>query len=149
MSYLIFNKNSNNVLNTLYKIAENESDLNNLNIEKNEYKIIETDQTNFNLIKNMQKVAINYNENDQINFEECNFNFQNKEELNKYINNFKTIIKQFFLHSPNHSLKNKWDNYLNQLESLNTTDITYPLNKSLEQYFEELNQTSLNPLQIP
>jgi hypothetical protein len=36
-----------------------------------------------------------------------------------------------------------------QLNNLNLDSITYPLNKSLEQYFSDLGQTSLNPLQIP
>jgi hypothetical protein len=36
-----------------------------------------------------------------------------------------------------------------QLNNLNLDSITYPLNKSLEQYFNDLGQPSLNPLQIP
>ena len=149
MAYLIFIKDQINILNTLYKIAENESDLNNLNIEKNNYKTIEIDETNFNLIKNIKKAAVSYNENNEVGFIESNTIFINEEELKKYIENFKEKIKEFFLHSPNHFLKNKWNNYLNQLETLNTSNITYPLNNSLEKYLEELNQVSLNPLQIP
>lgn len=148
MAYLIFVKDSVN-LNALYRIAENESDLNNLNIEKDNYKIIEIDETKFNLIKNMQESAISYNENNQISFTENTVIFINEEELKQYIESFKIKIKEFFLHSPDHSLKNKWNNYLNQLEALNTLSITYPLNKSLEQYFNDLGQLLLNPLQLP
>ena len=41
MSYFIFLKNLDNVSNSLYKIAENQSDLNNINIDQSQYKIIE------------------------------------------------------------------------------------------------------------
>ena len=37
MSYFIFTNNLDNVEETIYKIAENQSDLNNLNIEKSSY----------------------------------------------------------------------------------------------------------------
>ena len=40
MSYFIFLKDLNNIEGTLYKIAENESDLNNLNINKNDFNKI-------------------------------------------------------------------------------------------------------------
>jgi hypothetical protein len=51
MEYLICIKNSDNISGSLYRIAENESDLNNLNIKIDDYKIIEISQNDFNLIK--------------------------------------------------------------------------------------------------
>ena len=61
----------------------------------------------------------------------------------------KKQIKQFIEYNPNHSLFTLWNNYYNQLDSLNLDNITYPLNKSLEQYFSDLGQPSLNILQLP
>jgi hypothetical protein len=46
-------------------------------------------------------------------------------------------------------LYSKWKNYYDQLSSLDLNTIQYPLNKSLEQYFKDLGQPSLNILQLP
>ena len=63
MAYLIFLKDSEGAENTLYRIAENQSDLNNLNINANSVKIIEDSQDNFNAIKYKTKHAFKYNNN--------------------------------------------------------------------------------------
>jgi hypothetical protein len=63
MSYFIFLKNLDNIEATLYKIAENEFDLNNLNIHKDDYKIIEDTQINFDLFKYGNKSIVKYNNN--------------------------------------------------------------------------------------
>ena len=148
MAYFIFTKNSDNIEGTIYKIAENEFDLNNLNINKNDYKIIEDSQFNFTLIKYGNKVPIKY-ENSTIIYVDYTFLFINKEKLKIYVDNLKKQIKQFIEYNPNHSLFTLWNNYYNQLDSLNLDNITYPLNKSLEQYFSDLGQPSLNILQLP
>jgi hypothetical protein len=149
MSYFIFQKKSDNILGTLYKIAENIDDLNNLNIIKSDYKIIEDSQNNFLDVKFGLKYPSSYNESSIINYQVTYIYFQNKEFLNNYINNNKNAIMQFLNFNTNHSLFEKWKNYYNQLNNLNLDSITYPLNKSLEQYFNDLQQPSLNPLQLP
>ena len=72
-----------------------------------------------------------------------------KEYLNDYILNCKSKINQFLKNNQNHPLFNRWNDYYNQLDSLNLDSIQYPLNTSLEQYFKDQNLTSLNPLQLP
>ena len=148
MAYFLFSKNSENLEGYFYKIAENQNDLNNLNIDQLNYKIIEDTQDNFNSVKLNTNCVIKYN-NDSIIYENLIITFKNKEFLKTYIDNFNKEIKQFIDNNPNHSLLNKWNNYYNQLNNLNLDNITYPLNKSLEQYFNDLGQTSLNPLQLP
>jgi len=159
MSYFIFLKNTNNIEGSLYRIAENQSDLNNLNIIQSEYKIIEESQTNFDNVKYGINNVVKYN-NDTIVYGEANINFQDfskdgvviktaKEYLNEYIIYCKNIIKQFTNNNTNHPLFNKWNDYYTQLNNLNLDSIQYPLNTSLEQYFKDQNLPSLNPLQIP
>jgi len=148
MSYFIFLKDLDNVEGTLYRIAENQSDLNNLNISQPIYKIIEDSQSNFNLVKFGNKFVNKYN-NDVITYTDQSVLFTNKEMLQNYVNSYKNQIKQFTNNNPNHPLFSRWNDYYNQLNNLNLDSITYPLNKSLEQYFSDLGQTSLNPLQIP
>ena len=148
MSYFIFSKNLENIEGSLYKIAENESDLNNLNINKNDYKIIEDSQSNFNLVKFGNKIAIKYN-NNIITYVDSITSFSKKEELQIYTDSLKKSIKQFTDNNPSHTSLNLWNNYYNQLNSLNLDSITYPLNKSLEQYFNDLGQPSFSILQLP
>jgi hypothetical protein len=148
MSYFVFLKNLDNIEGTLYRIAENQEDLNNLNISQSTYKIIEDPQSNFNLVKFGTKITEKYN-NDIITYTDRTILFNDKNELQAYVNNFKKLIKEFTDNSPNHPLFNRWNDYYNQLNSLNLNTITYPLNKSLEQYFNDLGQSSYNILQLP
>ena len=145
MSYFIFLKEANNIEGSFYKIAENLSDL---NINQFDYKIIEVTQDNFNAVKFGTKIPLKYN-NDLIIFENINSLIKDKVQLQIQIKDKIELIKQFLDNNLNHPLFNQWNNYLNQLNNLNLDSITYPLNKSLEQYFNDLGQTSLSILQLP
>ena len=147
MAYFVFTKNLDNVDGTIYRIAENQSDLNNLNIIPSDYTIIEDSQTNFNLVKLGNKRAVKYN-NGVITYIDQTVSFNNKNLLQDYVNSFKQEIKQFTNNNPNHPLFSLWNNYYTQLNNLNLDSITYPLDKSLEQYFIDMGQPSLNPLQV-
>jgi hypothetical protein len=146
MAYFIFTLNAEDLEGAIYKIAESQEDLNNLNITQSSYKIIEDSLNNFNLVKFGNKYIEKYN-NNTITYRDINSRFEKKEDLQQYVDNFKTQIKQFLDNNTNHSFYNKWINYYNQLNDLD--NITYPLNKSLEQYFNDLGQPSLHPLQLP
>jgi len=148
MAYFIFNKNSEGLNGSLYKIAENESDLNNLNLQTSEYKIIIDSQENFNAVKYKTKYAESYN-GGTINYINMEVGFASKDQLTKYIDESSKFIKNFTEKNLNHPLYNIWNSYLNQLNSFNVDNITYPLNISLEQHFNNLNQLALNTLQIP
>ena len=159
MAYFIFTKDLNDVDGTIYKIAENEYDLNNLNIVKSKYKIIEDSQSIFEAVKYGIKNIVKYN-NNIITYEDITTVFVDdvkndiivksaEKKVNDYILNYKNIINQFLKNNQNHQLFNRWNDYYNQLNALNANSIQYPLNTSLEQYFKDQNQTSLNPLQLP
>jgi hypothetical protein len=148
MAYFIFQKNSDNIPANIYRIAENQSDLNNLNIEQSSYKIIEDSQENFNSVKYGTKNILTYNGNSVI-YQDQAISYSTKESLLNYIKNTRDIISIFLNSSTNHSLYSRWNNYYNQLNNLNLDSITYPLNKSLEQYLTDLGQTAYNPLQLP
>ena len=155
MAYFIFRKNFDNIEGTLYKIAENQSDFNNLNIVNSDYKIIEDSQYTFDQIKFGSKIPVNYNNNvitylDAPLFKDNeSFLYTEKKLLQDYIDNLKQQIKQFTVNNPNHPLFSRWNDYYNQLNNLNLDSITYPLHKSLEQYFNDLGQPSYNILQLP
>ena len=148
MAFFIFTKNSHDTNGTLYRIAENQSDLNNLNLNISDYEIKEDQQSNFNLVKFGNKYIEKYNSENIIYVDET-FSFKNKNELQEYINKYKIYIKQFTDNNPSHPLYNRWNNYYNQLNNFNLDSVTYPLNKSLEQYFNDLGQPSFHILQLP
>jgi len=148
MAYFIFSKDSDNVYGTIYRMVENQSDLEKLNINQSNYKIIEDSQSNFDDVKYGIKHPIKYNQNTII-YENNSISFQKKEQLSQLIDNLKLAIKQFLDNNKNHVSFNIWNNYYNQLLGLNLDNITYPLNKSLEQHFKDQNQLSLNTLQLP
>ena len=148
MAYFVFFKNFDNIEGSLYRIAENQSDLNNLGITQSDYKIIEDSQNNFNFVKFGNKFITKYS-NNEITYIDTNAIFKNKNNLQFYVNNLKNTIKLFLENNTNHSSFNVWNTYYNQLNSLDLDSITYPLNKSLEQYFNDLEQPSYNILQLP
>jgi len=149
MAYLIYLKNTQEPIGSLYRIVENENDLNQLNINKSDYLIIEISQENFLGIKNNVRYAILDTKNQQVTYDFKQDIFFTKEDLKNRLNELKNLIKQFLDNNKNHSSFDKWNNYYNQLNSFNLDNITYPLNNSLEKYFSDLGQLSLNPLQLP
>jgi hypothetical protein len=148
MAYFVFQKNLDNISGSLYRIAENGSDFNDLNIIDSEYKVIQDSQENFDLVKYGTKFIDKYNNNIIIYADAFPF-YKDKNSLDIYISEFKKNIKFFLDTNPNHPLSNRWSSYLSQLSNLNTATIQYPLSISLEQYFKNISQTSLNPLQLP
>lgn len=148
MYFFIFLKNFDNKSGSLYRIAENQNDLNNLNIIQSDYKIIQVTEENFNAIKYQTKMADKYN-NDEIFYINQFTKFLNKEQLQNYIEVLSNKIQIFLDNNLNHPYYNQWNNYKNQLNNLNLNNITYPLNKSLEQHFNDLGQPSYSILQLP
>ena len=148
MAYFIFAKNFDNLEGSIYKIAENQTDLNNLAIHQENYKIIEISQPDFDSVKYGLKLIIKYN-NDAITYQDYSYSFLKKEYLVADVDQFKSRIKNFLNNNANSPLYTRWNDYYNQLNSLNTNDIEFPLNKSLEQYFKDLGKPSLNILQLP
>jgi len=150
MAYFIFAKNLDGVENTISRIAENENDLNNLNIIQSDYKIIEDSQTNFDLVKYGQKCPKKYI-NNTIVYEDIFYEglLLKKELLRSYVEDYINRIKGFLDLNKNHPSFNMWNGYYSQLKNLNLDTVTYPLGKSLEQYFKDQGQPSLSPLQLP
>jgi len=150
MAYFIFSKNLPNIRGTLYKITENISDLDNIIKNKEVYNIVETTQSNFDSLKFGTKIVISYDTNNNLIFEDIgDHGFRSKIELDNYISYFKNYIKNFLENNKNHIYYDKWNNYYNQLNDLDTTTFIYPFKITLEKYFDTLDKTSLSPLQLP
>jgi hypothetical protein len=148
MTYFVLMKNSENVISPCSKIADNDFDLNNSNINLDDYKIIKDTEINYNNVKFGKKSVLKYIGN-TITFIDDPIVYPNKDSLKNYIDGYKKSITQFIDNNPNHILLDRWKKYYNQLNSLNLNTIEFPLNKSLEQYFLDTNQTAFHPLQVP
>lgn len=152
MAYFIFTKNLDDQLGTLYRIAENESDFNNLNLPQLTYEIIQDSNDNFLSVKLGTKNIVKYH-NNSIVYADYITEFTKQDRLISYIEAYKNLITSFLNGNSNHPLFNRWDNYKNQLSNVNTSAIvdweTSILDKSLEKYFKDLGQNALNPLQLP
>jgi hypothetical protein len=145
-----------NVDGSLFKIAENSSDLNSLNLIESDYKIIEDNLENFNNVKLNLKNIIKYVDN-AIIYQDT-INILNRDGLISDISNVKKNIEAFKINNQNNPLFSRIDNYYNLLTSLDVNTIIpidvntgkqILLNKSLEKYLYDLNNDVINPLQIP
>jgi hypothetical protein len=149
MAYIICLKNFDNIQGTLCKIAENQFDLDNLNIKQDQYKIIEISKQDFNDIKFGRKIFDFYNGDNVTYIVDLKESIKDEENLKKIILNIKKQIKDFLDNNLSHSLYSKWNTYYNQLSGIDTKSINYPINSSIEEYVLTLNIDSLNPLQLP
>lgn len=155
MAYFIFVNNQIYIPGNIYNIAENKNDLDNLNVfgynydgKEPLYKIIEESQSNFDLFKYGKLEIVSYTDTN-ITFTNSNTKFDTEKKLINYITNFKNLINDFINSNNNHPQLQRWIDYRSQLSNLNTNSITYPLNKSLEEYFKDLGQPSFHFTQIP
>ena len=157
MAYLIFDKNKDNEIGSIISMAENETDRDNLNIFLDTAKVITIDTETFQDIQLSKKVALSYN-GDTVTYADKEVSdeeglklngFKIKEDLEDYINSNIERINQFLNNNEIHPDYSKWNSYKSQLQALDLDSITFPLNKSLEQYFLENSQTVLHALQIP
>lgn len=154
MAYFIFTK-----VGGFYKIAENQSDLDVINIEKSLYDIVEVSSQEFQDVRLGKKVVVNYS-NGQVNYvptvigpDGQTHSFKtvvlNKEDLKSYISAIVDILNRFSIYNSNHPSLSKLNNYKNELLKINVNDLTYPINSSLEEYLESQGIQSISPLQIP
>lgn len=149
MAYAIFLKNQDNLPGSLVRIAENDSDLNSLNLILSEYKIITIDQSNFENVKLALKNISAY-QNDSVSYENVTFTPTSDKAIIKLtIEDLKKYIKEFLDNNPNHPKFNTWNNYYNQLNSFNVDTMDLPLTTSIYNYFNSKNLISLNTLQLP
>ena len=148
MPYFIYNNKPDFCI---YKIAENESDLNYLNIPSDQYLIINTSQENFNLIKSNTKRILNYN-GSSVELTDANISYV-RSNLQDYINESITYINYFLEAQPQSGKYTQWLNYRNYLISLDVNAIIPTengfLNTSLEKYIENTGNPYYSILQIP
>jgi hypothetical protein len=148
MAYLIFNKNLNNVPGTLCRIAANDTDLNNLNIDLDTVKKITIDDSVFTQVQLSESCPESYS-GETINYVEEVHSHLDQEQFQSVINDRISLTNDFLTNNENHPDYTKWNNFKTQLEALDIGSITYPYDKSLERHLSDNSLTILNTLQLP
>lgn len=154
MAYVIISNNQ------IYRIASNETEKNELNINPNDYIIKEISDADFLKLKN-EDVTTSF-ANDTLTItdkDEESVIIGTAEEIvedSKKVlqEHHKQLIKQFdaFLIGENNSSKSLYStiqSYRNYLSDFNYDSLTYPLNKTWEQYCHDNSITYISALQIP
>jgi hypothetical protein len=166
MSYFIFLKNSKDLPGTLYRIAENEEALNNLNIVKSDYKIIEDTFENFENVKYGLKYVLKHNDNTII-YSENSLTFDQKEQLQSnidnsldpvvlddtklavsylnYVNNFKNLLT----FEKKEQLQNYVNNFKDSIKKFTDTNLNHPLYNQWNNYYNQLNNLNLDNIIYP
>ena len=135
----------------IYRIAANENEKNDVNIFFPPAVAHTISDEEFNKLKK-NHARLTFADNTVSVIDDTDTSFENQETLEKYHENIKPLLKDFLEPSTGNdtkSLHNSIQSYSNTLESFNYSSITYPLNKSWEQYCEENSITYVHPLQIP
>ena len=150
MPYLFFLKNLIDQ-NSLYKIADDDSDKNSLQLSEDLYTIIQPTEEKYNKIKQSRYSSLVLNNSLEIVLNEhtAENNILNKKEFDEQISH---TIEQIVIcreSTSNEEWKSKIDTYINSLKNIDTSILTYPLNVStVEHYCIENSIQFVNPLQV-
>ena len=151
MAYFIFTPNKPNTTGVIYRIAHNDFDLNNLNINKSLYNIITDTDANFEDVQLGKKNIVSYTSNNTINYEQVpsGFGYTTSDQLKSYIQTYSNLINNFINNNPSNPLLSTWVSYKTQLLNTDIKTIIYPMTTNLEQYYKDNNLPVLCPLQLP
>lgn len=131
--------------NEIYRIFENDSDESNFNEKKSNYIIKEVSDSDFLLIKQSKKFPT-YNGTDVI-LEDTSISFEDASQLQEYINNTINNININYKISQAAN-KEAWRTYKDTILNFDVSSISYPLNKTWEEYCENNSITYFHPLQM-
>ena len=153
MAYVILSKEIEQ--NTIYKIAANDTDLNNLNINQNDYRVISINDSDWNLLqKDLLKVQSS-TENSVVFAPIVKGNdngFFSEQDLRKKMNGWIEQIN-LFVRNPvnvNHPDRTVWASYKSYMVNFDYSQITYPMQETFWEFCA--NQPGLqwrNILQMP
>jgi len=143
VAYLIFNSDNN-----LVKIAANDSDRDSQNIVLSDHSVVSISDDDFLKVKTNASEATYDGTNVTIT-DISDPLIETEEGLKITIQNIIDAISYFAINNQDNTLYTPLNNYKTTLENFDTSSLTFPLNKSWEQYCSENSITFYHPLQIP
>lgn len=84
-----------------------------------------------------------------LNTADMEYDFQNEEELKQYIDGVIKILDSFLINNSNNPMFNSLQTYRTFLNEFDISTITFPYNKSWEEYCNDNSITFFHTLQIP
>jgi len=147
--------------NQIYRIASNETEKNQLNINETDYIVKEISDADFlrlrkdDVITSFANDTLTITNKDEENTIIGSTSEEIKEESIKVLKQYhEDLIKQFdaFLIDDNNSGKSLYStiqSYRNYLSDLDYDSLAYPLNKTWEQYCHDNSISYISALQIP
>jgi hypothetical protein len=155
MAYLIFSKENKG----LYKIFEDDNELNNSLLVQSLYEIKTISDADFNDMQLGIKGAELDSQNNIVYIVYStipNFGIQSKKQLLTCFNNRLSLVGSFINNNnnSNHFQYSEWQNFYKTLTKYVDNpslldDVVYPLNLSFEQFLQSKGESVLNVLQLP
>lgn len=145
MAYFIFDNNTN----ALVKIAANDSDRDNLNLDLSLHAVVSVSDADFTKVKN--NVAQPSYDGTNVTLSEAETFSLDQSNLEIDIDNTKKLIKAF-LDQPSNKEKSNYSaikSYYDYLNELDFSSLTYPIESSWESYCQTNSISYFNTLQIP
>jgi len=142
MAYLIFNSDNN-----IVKIAASDSDRDSQNLILSDHSVVSVSDVDFLKVKT--GVVITSYDGTNVNFTDANGSLKDEMFLKSIFQNHLKQLKEFLKGNQKNALYNSLNDYKSTLEDFDTSSITFPLNKTWEQYCNENSITFYHPLQIP
>ena len=147
MAYLIFNSDNN-----IVKIAASDSDRDSQNIVLAHHTVKDVSDSDFLKVRMGISIATydgtNVTITDLTNMS-INMSIENENQLKSTLKNITKTITDFIENNQGNLLYTGINNYKEYLKNFDTSSLTFPLNKSWEQYCNENSITFYHPLQIP
>ena len=143
MAYLIFNNQ-----NQLSKIAANDLERDSQNLILSDYSVVTVSDADFLKVKT-GVVLTSYDGSNVSLTDHSDIIITDENMLKSIIQSILNSLEQFLKGNQDNSLYNSVNDYKSTLENFDTSLVTFPLNKTWEQYCNENSITFYNPLQIP
>ena len=143
MAYLIFNHRNN-----LVKIAANDSDRDSQNIVLSNHSVVNVSDDDFLRVKT-NVVEVSYDGTNVTYTDVTDNYFSDENVLQSYLNDIKQSISSFLDVNRDHSLHDSLMAYYSDLDHFDMSSISFPMDKTWEQYCNENSITFYHPLQIP
>ena len=124
--YFIFNKDAAAENGALFRAAESDTALQNLNINQDLYKVLNsTDAVYTNFQKGLY-IDIKYDDSDTILYTDISstVSFVDADHLNSEINAYKDQINHWLVRNKNHTDFNKWNTFKNNIAAIDASSKT-------------------------
>jgi len=147
MAYAILLKDES--VNDLYRIAEDDAEKNSLNINVDDYRIIEISSADFSGVQLGTK-KVDSTTTDSITFTDITpTGWPDADLLKSRLRDNMKSIEQFLKNNSSNAMYSFWNTYKSTLENFDYSGVTFPMTQTWEQYCADNSIAFKNMLQLP